>query len=219
MPFPKFPSLQEIRDAKPLPQGAGQQPGMPTEPIARGRPLSTYIPIYLVVIPILFIVAVAYSSYSHSRLGLPLFSPDVIFSIVELVIMIGFNALGFSAVRHMIPEYMSVFIYFYIINAGVKMAWSAVYAFVLFRQELPTVINGKAVVLDQSLISQVLLTTFLISTVMTLLYTWWIVVRMFIPFREYALACRKVLEGGNDLSENATAAPVYAEVTVGKVTA
>ncbi|KAJ3075426.1 hypothetical protein HDU98_008164 [Podochytrium sp. JEL0797] len=211
-------SLQELRNAKPLPQGAAQQPGMPSEPTYLGRTLSKYITIYLVIIPILFIAVLSDTISTHSQLGLTTFTSDVIFAIVDLVIMIGFNALGFNAVRHMIPEYMSVFIYFYVANAGVKIVWSAVFWFILFQIDLPSVVNGTPVTYDERVISQVLVTSFLISTAITLLYTWWIVARMFIPFREYALAVRRVLEG-NAMGGGVGDAPAYVEVEVGKQTA
>ncbi|ORY44113.1 hypothetical protein BCR33DRAFT_850749 [Rhizoclosmatium globosum] len=185
MAFPKLPTLNELKAAKPItPDELSTVRELPVEPTWYNGPASKTIKRYLVIIPVYLVFAFV---ITFAR-GITVFNPLSIFSLIDIVVVIGFNILGYRAVEQLVPEWMVLFIYYYIIWGIVKVVWVIVYYVVLFDSTLPASLQGSTHV------DQLKITGITTGVVIPIIYIYWIINRAYLPFREYALEIRKAVE-------------------------
>ncbi|KAJ3012970.1 UNVERIFIED_CONTAM: hypothetical protein HDU68_000927 [Siphonaria sp. JEL0065] len=201
-------TLQELRDAKPITdQQLASTPNAPVEPLWWNIPASRSIRRYLVTIPVLLAIILAFSLYTSSAIGMSL-NAGTYFSILDVVVIGGFNVLGYMAVERRIPEWMALFTYYYVIWGTIKIIWTVLIYTVLYKSIFQSQVDAltkdvssktgmkvdvNAVVQDS--FESTKYSSMAISIIVTIAYTVWIVWRAFIPYREYALQCREALKG------------------------
>ncbi|KAI9344088.1 hypothetical protein BDR26DRAFT_933023 [Obelidium mucronatum] len=175
-------SIKELNEAQPIsPEALQGNLNVPPEPLWWNVPASTSIRRYLVLIPILLAFSLAINVYSIKRFN----DANIIFNTVDLLVITGFNVLGYMAVDRRIPEWMALFIYYYIFWGAIKVVWSIVYYTVLYKNDMN---------LDSASFENVKYVGLGTGVVVTIAYTVWIVWRAFIPFREYSIQCREALK-------------------------
>ncbi|KAJ3081156.1 tRNA-dihydrouridine(16/17) synthase [NAD(P)(+)]-like protein [Rhizoclosmatium hyalinum] len=196
MAFPKLPTLNELKAAKPItPDELSTVRELPVEPTWYNGPASKTIKRYLVIIPGYLVFAFVITLVLNNARGITVFNPLSVFSLIDIIVVIGFNILGYRAVEQLVPEWMVLFIYYYIIWGIVKVVWVIVYYVVFFDSTLPASLQGSTHV------DQLKITGITTGVVIPIIYIYWIINRAYLPFREYALEIRKAVEAAK-LSES-----------------
>ncbi|KAI9327864.1 hypothetical protein BDR26DRAFT_874905 [Obelidium mucronatum] len=184
--FPKLPTWRELRNAEALPDDILSYPGMPTDPSFLDKPIRGYMMRYLIVVPIVNIC----NLFIDLLIGkFNIEDHATIWALTDSIISGMFSIFGYQAMKGLIPEWIAIFTYYYLIKCLSSLAWAGMSVFTVVQ-------HARMETLEEVDVGIVLV---VIMSFVNIVLNYLVVVKMVVPLRHYALECRVVRRTGRKI--------------------
>ncbi|KAJ3024244.1 UNVERIFIED_CONTAM: hypothetical protein HDU68_008272 [Siphonaria sp. JEL0065] len=185
--FPKLPTWGELRNAQALPDDILSYPGMPTDPTFLDKPIRGYMMRLLTVVPTvnvcnLFIDLLIgkFNIQDHATM----------WALSDSIVSGLFSMFGYHAMKGLIPEWIAIFTYYYLIKCLSSLGWAAMNV-----HEVIVIAQGRRLY-EEVDVTVVLLVVMSFVNIVT---NYLVVVKMVVPLRHYAIECRHVRRTGRKI--------------------